>query len=157
MLLNLPQLLPDATAQTVPAPITAGAVLRFTASGLVLLIAALLIVQSCWLLWATTLLDLSARAAAEEAALPRASRASVESRVRQTLANTRLAQSVKKIEITVNGQSDDLHRLDHAARHDRVAIQLEAPAGTAVPDLLPFLGLSLKNSSLRVRRVTTIP
>jgi hypothetical protein len=138
-------------------PITAGVVLRFAAGALLLLIAGLALVQFAWLLWATTRLDRAARAAVEEAALPRATRESVESRVRHTLADTRLAVAAENVAISINGLSDRLFPIDRAAPHDIVAVGLSVPARAAAPDLLGVVGLSLKQSSIRVRRAKTLP
>jgi Flp pilus assembly protein TadG len=146
------------TAGTVPRlPITAGAVVRFAAGAMVLLIAGLALVQFGWLLWATTRLDRAARAAVEEAALPRATRQSVESQVRRALADTRLGAVVQQVAITINDRRDRAGPIDRAAPHDVVAVRLSVPARAAVPDWLGPLGLSLKQSSIRVRRAKTLP
>ncbi len=137
--------------------ITAGAVVRFAAGAVVLLVAGLALVQFCWLLWATTRLDRAARAAVEEAALPRATRQSVESQVRRALADSRLSAAAENVAISINGLSDRLLPVDRVASHDIVAVGLSVPADAAVPDLLGPLGLSLKQSSIRVRRAKTLP
>jgi hypothetical protein len=147
----------DSPAPLSRPPITAGAVVRFAAGAVVLLVAGLALVQFGWLLWATTRLDRAARAAVEEAALPRATRETVESRVRRTLADTRLAAAVQQVAITINGRGDRASPIDRAAPRDVVAVGLSVPARAAAPDLLGAVGLSLKQSSIRVRRAKSLP
>lgn len=140
------------TAITTEVPHARPVTLR-TAAG-VLLAAPLLsigllgIYQVVLVMWASVVLSQAAAAGAREAALPRATRDSIDSAVDRALSGHAFAERRGAIELTVNDWPAGDSSLAYATTSDRIGVRVELPAVAAVPDLLAIVGLSLVGDQL---------
>lgn len=111
-------------------------------------VATVLFWQCFDLLRAESHLSHAAAAAAREATLPRATRASVVASADRVLQGTGLHGAVDRPILWINGlpaSADELHLLQSG---DQVQVSLAAHAAEAVPDWLRPLGLSLAHRRL---------
>lgn len=100
------------------------------------------------LIHASLVLSQAAAAGAHEAALPRATRVSIEAAVDRALSTHAFADRRGAIEIAVNDWPVGESSLASAVRGDRISVSVELPAIAAVPDWLCCVGLSLAHDTL---------
>jgi len=114
----------------------------------ILLIVMCAVVQFTMLLMASQTVHAAAAAGAREAALPGATAQTVQHRVQEVVENWRFADSLAPVEIYVNDQPEYTYPLYEAVPGDVVRVNITVDALATTPDLLQFIGLSLRNEKL---------
>jgi len=104
--------------------------------------------QGLLLVYTSLVLSQAAAAGAHEAALPRATRVTIEAAVDRALSTYAFAHRRGAIEIAINDWPAGESSLASAVRGDRVSVSVDMPAIAAVPDLLRCVGLSLAHDTL---------
>lgn len=125
-----------------------GWVLGWAFSLAVFAVAAVLIVRLAYMISAEQALVVAAEAAVREAALPRATLASVEAAADRRLAQVGLATAHRQVVLRQNGAS--AARLIRSRPGDRLSVAIAAPARDALPTWLRQLSRFGQQSQLNV-------
>lgn len=104
-----------------------------------------------------TLLYRAATAAANEAALPRATQKSIAAAAQRVLCESRLANVADAPIVTINGKSILISPLDLLESGDQIRVTTSAYVIDVVPDVLRGLGISMSGRKLRATASCTKP
>lgn len=113
----------------------------------VLLVVILAVVEFSMLLLSSQAVAGAASVASRQATLPGADAADVQAAATQALAGWKFAGDVTT-QITVNGIPESSSPLSLAATGDVIAVTVEVPSLSAVPDVLRYIGITLAGKTI---------